>query len=110
MYGRGDPFAPAVTPIERERSFARTTLDGHSLYNAGTRGICCMVQPTNTLSALVKLVTVAAGCRIVVEGSGGRRSMTCAERSPCSRAPRRMAAPATRSSSSGLPGWRSSGG
>jgi hypothetical protein len=86
VYGREcDPFARGVTPAERERAFAATMLDpeGMSPYNDGTAAICCMVQPTNTLEALLAMACAATTPRIVLDVvSGRRRCLTCDEAIP----------------------------
>lgn len=71
VYGYLDPFALAVTPQDRQAAFAKTMLPPErmasrealkrvSRYNDGTSALCCMVQPSNTLDALLALVASAA--------------------------------------------------
>ena len=85
VYGSLDPFAAGVSADERERAFAATMLpadaDGpYSPYNDGRSGICCMVQPTNTLGALVALAARAAAAYVVEdEAAGGLRPASAAE-------------------------------
>ncbi len=82
VFGDCDPFADGVTAEEREEAFATQMLppNGSSPYNRGGRAICCMVQETNTLFALLKLAVAAAAPRLVEEpGTGRRRGMTAQE-------------------------------
>jgi hypothetical protein len=81
VYGEFDPLGD-VTPQAREEAFAATMLQGRSPYNNGLEAICCMVQPTNTLGAILELAVAAAGCGVVDDGPSGRRSMTCSEAIP----------------------------
>jgi hypothetical protein len=81
VYGEFDALGD-VTPQAREEAFAATMLQGRSPYNSGLEAICCMVQPTNTLGAILRLAVAAGGCGVVDDGSSGRRSMTCSEAIP----------------------------
>lgn len=70
VFGVADPGA--LPPDERETAFARAMLEAggaRSPYNSGSRAICCMVQESNTLSALVSLAA-AASCPITVAQAG----------------------------------------
>ncbi len=83
VYGSLDPFSADVSADERERAFAATMLpaDGHgpySAYNDGRSGICCMVQPTNTLGALVKLAARATVASVVEDEAAERLRLASA--------------------------------
>jgi hypothetical protein len=74
VYGVRDPSA--LSPADRELAFARTTLDpggARSPYNTGERAICCMIQPSNTLTALIHLA--AAASRPQTIGADARRAL-----------------------------------
>jgi len=61
VFGTCDPFDSS--PEERESAFAATMIDptgARSPYNSGARAICCLVQPTNTLTGLAKLTAAAS--------------------------------------------------
>lgn len=80
VYGMSDPFG--ATPAARDRAFQATMLTpaGMSPYNDGTAAICCMVQETNTLEALVGLAVAATSVRIARDVLSGRlRCLTCDE-------------------------------
>jgi len=80
VYGMRDPLR--ASPEERERGFEATMLDpaGMSPCNDGRAAICCMVQPTNTLGALVGLAVAATSVRIARDVLSGRlRCLTCDE-------------------------------
>jgi hypothetical protein len=82
VYGEFDPFAADATAARREEAFAARMLDdgASSPYNSGARAICCMVQPTNTLDAMVALAVAAGVAREVTDPRGGRaRCPTAAE-------------------------------
>lgn len=71
VYGDVDPFAD-TDPARRSAAFATTMLaQGHqpvvSAYNNGQRAICCMVQRSNTLEALLNLVAASAEPHVVVD-------------------------------------------
>lgn len=78
IYGSLD--ISSSSPEQLAAAFSTSMLSpvGLSPYNDGTRAICCMVQPTNTAAALVKLVSAATVLR-PVEVEGGIRSPTAAE-------------------------------
>jgi hypothetical protein len=81
-YGEFDPFAADATADVREEAFAARMLDdgASSPYNSGERAICCMVQPTNTLDAMVALAVAAGVAREVTDPRRGRgRCPTAAE-------------------------------
>lgn len=86
VYADCDPFAEGVTPERRERAFAAAMLapHGRSPYNTGVRAICCMVQRTNTLEALVDLAVAAGRLRELEDPPGGeqRRCLTATEAIP----------------------------
>lgn len=73
VYGHDDPLA--LDPQERERGFANTMLatssDGSSPYNDGRRAICCMLQETNSLTALIALVASSARPHLVRDPESG---------------------------------------
>lgn len=72
VYGTLDPFGEEVTDAQREDAFAQNMLgEGRSPYNDGTRAICCMRQPTNTLSALVSMVVAATRPHVVRDRLSG---------------------------------------
>jgi hypothetical protein len=81
VYGTLDPFDTALEAPAREKAFAQNLLGtGTSPYNNGVRAICCMRQPSNTLSALVSLATAAARPRVVHETeTGDARAANAAE-------------------------------
>jgi hypothetical protein len=82
LYGSCDPFAAGVSPADRERAFVTRVLarGSTSPYNDGRKAICCMVQPTNTLSGLVALGAGAVSTHLVRDPSSGRvRPMTANE-------------------------------
>lgn len=62
IYGGAEEDVQRVTPQERARRFVATMLSakGASPYNDGRLGLCCMMQPTNSLRALVRLAAAAA--------------------------------------------------
>lgn len=62
IYGRTEEHVGRATPRERTAMFASTMLSatGASSYNDGRRGLCCMMQPTNSLKALARLAAAAA--------------------------------------------------
>lgn len=70
LFGPTDPFAAGVSPDDREAAFAATLLDGPGPYNSGERSMCCMVHPSNTLQALVKLLSAAAFSFVAGERGG----------------------------------------
>lgn len=74
MYGDLDPLASDVTPARREEAFAAKMLNfgASSAYNNGEQAICCMVQPTNRLGALVALAIAAGVAREVTDPRTGR--------------------------------------
>lgn len=85
LYGELDPFAKSVTAGDREQAFVEMTLaGGTSIYNNGQHAICCMVQPSNTLGALVSLAVAASTPRAIRDpGVDGRlRCLTCSEATP----------------------------
>jgi hypothetical protein len=85
VFGELDPFAAATTPAEREQAFAHSMLCRNvpSALNRGSKAICCMVQPTNNLRALLNLSLVAAEPGVTTEPSGGAaRPMTASEAIP----------------------------
>lgn len=57
-----DPFAPGVTPEQRIAAFQARMVspDVLSPYNDGQRALCCMLQGSNNLFALLALVASAA--------------------------------------------------
>lgn len=72
VYGDFDPFGGAIDPTQRSAAFTATMLaEGGqpivSPYNNGQRAICCMVEGSNTLEALVNLVAAAAEPHVVVD-------------------------------------------
>lgn len=72
VYGELDPFAPGVEPARRSAAFTAMMLTGHdgavvSRYNNGQAAICCMVQGSNTLGALIKLVAASAHPHTVID-------------------------------------------
>jgi hypothetical protein len=82
VYGLAcDPFGEDTTAAQRAVAFRRTMIRGRSPLNSGTRAICCMVQGSNSLGALVRLAAAAAGCR-PLDDCGVSRSMNCAEAIP----------------------------
>jgi hypothetical protein len=60
LFGTLDPFAPGVSPEEREEAFAATMLTPTSPYNNGELALSCMVHPSNSLEAIAALVCAAA--------------------------------------------------
>jgi len=85
VYGDLDPFAAHATPARREAAFGPQMLDhtATSPYNSGLRAICCMVQPTNTLGAIVALAAAAGVAREVTDPRTGRvRCPSAAEAIP----------------------------
>jgi hypothetical protein len=85
VFGELDPFDAAKRPDEREDAFARHMLcrDVPSPVNRGRKALCCMVQPTNNLKALLNLSLVAAVLRVTREpSSGAERPMTAGEATP----------------------------
>jgi hypothetical protein len=87
LYGDLDPFAAGVTVEQREEAFSATMLcedapdlAGLSPYNSGNKAICCMIQSTNTLDALINLVAAAAEPHVVTDSvSGETRFMSGSE-------------------------------
>jgi hypothetical protein len=77
----GDARPGTATPDELARGFQTTMVAGRSPYNAGPKAICCMVQPTNTLEAMVALAAAASACP-AVKSRGHHRAMTCSEAIP----------------------------
>lgn len=72
VYGDLDPFAADVDPSQRSAAFAATMLaeSGRpvaSPYNNGQSAICCMVEASNTLRALINLVSASAEPHVVVD-------------------------------------------
>lgn len=72
VYGGLDPFGPGVDPTQRSLAFAATMLaEGGqpvaSPYNNGQRAICCVVERSNTLEALINLAAASAGPHVVVD-------------------------------------------
>jgi hypothetical protein len=74
LYGDLDPFAAGVTSQQRGEAFSAimlregvSDLAGLSPYNSGTKAICCMIQSTNTLSALINLVGAASEPHVVID-------------------------------------------
>lgn len=85
VYGALDPFAEETTPRQREEAFAETMLgpNATSRYNSGQSAICCMVQPSNSLEALVAMMVAAARARLTKDRvSGAVRPMTADEAIP----------------------------
>lgn len=74
VYGGCDPLAPSTTPEEREAAFATAMLstEAPSAYNDGREAICCMVEPTNSLHALMRLVIASTGVRLTRDYHTGR--------------------------------------
>lgn len=60
LFGTTDPFAAGVSAHDREVAFASAMLDQPGPYNSGDRALCCMVNPSNTLDAVVALTFAAA--------------------------------------------------
>jgi hypothetical protein len=85
VYGDFDPFGAAVDPSQRSAAFAATMLaEGGepvvSPYNNGQRAICCMVEGSNTLGALINLVAASAEPHVVVDSvTKERRPMSGSE-------------------------------
>lgn len=81
LYGDYDPLGEGATPVTRGRAFAAKTLrSGDSPYNNGSKAILCMVQPTNSLKALFRLLVAASTPRIVIDVLDQRRRWgTCDE-------------------------------
>lgn len=78
LFGSFDPLAPSATPHERRRAFTAA-----SAWNDGRRAICFMVQPTNTLEALLALAVVATRRRTVEDAAFGHdRCLTASEAIP----------------------------
>jgi len=74
IYSDLDPFGKDATPERRAQAFSQTMLRedtsdlaGLSPYNSGLKAICCMIQPTNTLGALINLVAAAAEPHVVTD-------------------------------------------
>jgi hypothetical protein len=85
VYGSCDPHARGVSAGKRAHAFEATMLrtGAMSPYNDGRRAICCMVQPTNTLYALLALTCAATTPQVVRDVvSGRRRCLTCDEAIP----------------------------
>ena len=85
VFGSCKPFDHGVSPKQRERAFSRVMLapHGRSPYNNGERAICCMVQETNSLSALIALAVAATTCRVSRDSADGPlRSLNCLEAIP----------------------------
>ncbi|MDX6287670.1 MAG: hypothetical protein QOG53_3155 [Frankiales bacterium] len=85
VYGDCDPFASATTPEERAAAFTTTMLEGAELspYNSGLAAICCMVQSTNALDALLELVWQAATSWVIRDELSQRlRCLSCMEAIP----------------------------
>jgi hypothetical protein len=81
VYG-SDPFK--LEPGEREAGFVQTMVprDGLSPYNRD-KAICFMVQPTNSLPALINLIAAATVPWVIEdEENGERRPLTAAELIP----------------------------
>lgn len=70
LFGAVDPFAREVSPQQREEAFAAQMLEPPGPYNS-ERALCCMVNPSNSLGAIVALVSAAA-FPFAIEGSDGR--------------------------------------
>lgn len=75
----GDPFAPGVSTKSLEKAFRATMLPVEkppspsiSPYNDGTRALCCMVQRSNSLRALLALVLSAARQLVVCDELTGQ--------------------------------------
>ena len=82
-YGDLDPWSARATEEAREAAFAATMLGGSSPYNDGRTAICCMVQETNTLYALLRLALLATEARVVRDAASDRlRCLTCDEAIP----------------------------
>jgi hypothetical protein len=85
VYGDLDPFGPGVDSARRRDAFAATMLPrpGQAVaspYNNGQRAICCMVEGSNTLGALINLVAASAEPRVLVDSvSGDIRPMSGSE-------------------------------
>lgn len=85
VYGDLDPFGAAVDPSQRSAAFAATMLaaTGRPManpYNNGQRAICCMVQASNTLKALINLVAASAEPHVVIDAvTKDRRPMSGSE-------------------------------
>jgi len=85
VYGDLDPFTAAVDPSQRSAAFAATMLaEGGrpvvSPYNNGQRAICCMVEGSNTLKALINLVSASAEPHVVIDAvTKDRRPMSGSE-------------------------------
>lgn len=84
VYGPLDPFAEGVSAAKRERAFRRRMLgSAPGPYNDGSRAICCMVQDSNSIAALIRLAAVATTPRVVRDLAGGHiRCLTCTEAFP----------------------------
>jgi len=77
VFGVADPSV--LAPDERETAFTCTMLDVggvRSPYNSGSRAICCMVQESNTLSALLNLAA-AASCPLTIAEAGAAPRRAC---------------------------------
>lgn len=70
LFGSLDPFAEGMSPDAREAAFAVTMLDELGPYNSGERALCCMVNPSNTLTAIVELMFAAAFPFVAAGGDG----------------------------------------
>jgi hypothetical protein len=79
VYGLADPIA--ATLKQRDAGFVQTMLSGPAAgpYNWGQRAICCLVQETNTLEALLRLAGTAARPRLIKSSSDQERLPTAAE-------------------------------
>jgi hypothetical protein len=85
VFGELDPFASGVSVDDRRKAFAETMLrpTNCSPYNDGRKAICCLIQTTNSLQALVDLTASAAVLRVTRDvADGPARCLTCSEAIP----------------------------
>lgn len=82
VYGLRDPVS--ASPDERAAGFAQAMFSPQTPgpYNWGQRAICCMVQRTNTLDALLKLAVTAARPRLVHDAEDGESLPTAEQVTP----------------------------
>ena len=82
VYGLSNPLR--ASPDERAEGFAHTMFSPQTAgpYNWGPRGICCMVQGTNTLDALLKLAVSASRPRLTRDADESVRLPTANEMVP----------------------------
>jgi hypothetical protein len=76
VYGDLDPFDDSVGPDQRSLAFAATMLaeSGRSVispYNNGKRAICCMVEASNTVTALINLISASAEPHLITDSMTG---------------------------------------